>query len=462
MRYHSVHTLSLLLCCAIACLFFGCSNSEGIDYAEWDENSFAKTSNNDIEEYNNSSIVQPSEESDIFSSTKAINHLSASSEKSEPSSSSKNIDKLPLDDTEYPYAGIPRIVIETEGHREIKDRETEIPAKLQIWGEKAPESEIMDLTIRGRGNSTWGYPKKPYAIKFNEKQTFLGMPKAQKWVMLANYRDRTLIRNALAFEIARQTSQAWVPQGKFADVYLNNEFIGNYYICEKIEAKKNRLELDENGFLLEFDKNFDETNKFKSSYKNFPINIKYPKEITTKQFDYIRNYVNSAECILYGDCPPKNIQEYINLQSAASFWIISEIAKNEESIHPKSVFVYKDSTLNFGPVWDFDWHTFCNSPKGLRNGQNLWYDALNKNVEFITIVKNEWNSYKANLYNLSNFIDSISTYIKKSNEVNISLWPIDIPTYRCGDEDEDFNTAFQMIKEAYLNRINELDGIFNQ
>ena len=40
----------------------------------------------------------------------------------------------------------------------------------------------------------WNYPKKPYAIKFNEKQSFLDMPKAKKWVMLANYKDRTLIR----------------------------------------------------------------------------------------------------------------------------------------------------------------------------------------------------------------------------------------------------------------------------
>lgn len=68
---------------------------------------------------------------------------------------SSHIDDLPLDDSEYPYAGIPRIVIETENYREIKDRETEIPAKLQIWGAKDPESELMDLTIRGRGNTSW-------------------------------------------------------------------------------------------------------------------------------------------------------------------------------------------------------------------------------------------------------------------------------------------------------------------
>jgi len=58
-------------------------------------------------------------------------------------------------DKEYPYANIPRIVIYTENRQKIKDRETEIPAKLQIWGKKEAESEIMDLTIRGRGNTSW-------------------------------------------------------------------------------------------------------------------------------------------------------------------------------------------------------------------------------------------------------------------------------------------------------------------
>lgn len=64
-------------------------------------------------------------------------------------------DYLLLDDAACPYTGVPRIVIETEKHRAIKDRETEIPAKLQIWDEKKPNSDIMELTIRGRGNSSW-------------------------------------------------------------------------------------------------------------------------------------------------------------------------------------------------------------------------------------------------------------------------------------------------------------------
>ena len=104
---------------------------------------------------------------------------------------------LSFDDSEYPYAGIPRIVIETENHQAIKDRETEIPAKLQIWGANAPESDIMDLTIRGRGNTSWEMPKKSYKIEFTQKQELLGMPQDKDWALIGNYADKTLMKKIL-------------------------------------------------------------------------------------------------------------------------------------------------------------------------------------------------------------------------------------------------------------------------
>lgn len=376
-------------------------------------------------------------------------------------SSSKIVDYLPLDDSEYPYAGIPRIVIETENFREIKDRETEIPAKLQIWGEKAPESEVLDLTIRGRGNTTWRFPKKPFAIKFEKKQTFLGMPSAKKWVMLANYKDRTLIRNAFSFEIARQTNQKWVPQGKFADVFLNRVFIGNYYICEKIEVKKNRLDLEDNDFLLELDEAYDGLYKFKTPHKNFPINIKYPKELSKSQYNYIYSYIDTIECILYGNCEQQRIQDYINFYSVASFWIVQELAQNIEASHPKSMYVYKDSVLNYGPLWDFDWGTYTSKKTGLIIKDYLWIDKFRQMKSFKEIVKQEWSQSKELFRKQTLFIDSLVSYIGKSEKKNNERWPITIKEGLVGDEDKDYQTAIQMMKNAYLNRLDELDSLLN-
>lgn len=369
---------------------------------------------------------------------------------------------LPLDDTEYPYAGIPRIVIETENRREIKDRETEIPAKLQIWGEKAPESEIMELSIRGRGNNTWGYPKKPYAIKFNTKTSFLGMSKAKKWVMLANYRDRTLIRNAVAFEIARNTDQEWVPQGRFADVFLNRKFIGNYYICEKIEIKQNRLEYDDNTFLLEFDTHYDADYKFETNIENYPINIKHPKIPSDSQLDYISNYINETMRLSQKSDKSDSIWEYIDLDSFVDYFIINEITQNSEIQWPKSFYSYKvpGNTLKAGPVWDFDYATFKISRNGLLAANGFLFKDLRKSPVFRTQVKNKWQNYRELSSPIICYIDSLAKYLNQSNNLNNHLWPRTFDYGLIGDEDEDYETAIQMIKDALLKRFKELDTLF--
>lgn len=408
------------------------------------------------------SSCQDSSSADIHDEDYAVINCSSSTTDSLEIDCDTIKEYLPLDDSEYPYAGIPRIVIETENHREIKDRETEIPAKLQIWGKNAPESKIMELTIRGRGNYTWHHqPKKPFAIKFTKKQKILGMPKAKKWTLLANYRDRTLIRNALAFEIARQTDIGWTPQGRFVDLIVNRKFLGNYYVCEKIEIKKNRLNLNAESFLLELDTYYDGYQKFRSIKKNFPINIKHPDSLSKVQFSYIQNLVDSTEIALYSS-PSSEIHHLIDNQSFALYWIIYELTTNTEPNHPKSVFMHKEKNtpLKLGPVWDFDWQTFVNFRKGFLLKNSLWFDALKKNKAFCQIVKEEWKNNKDKFSSLTTFIDSTANRIKASNEKNFKIWPIKINDNFAGDEEKSFQEAIEILKKNYLHRIEELDSLF--
>lgn len=383
------------------------------------------------------------------------------SQNSNGSVDSSKSDYLPLDDSEYPYAGIPRIVIETENYREIKDRETEVPAKLQIWGERVPESEIMNLTIRGRGNQTWAYPKKPYAIQFEKKQAFLGMSNAKKWVMLANYRDRTLIRNAVAFELARKTSLEWTPSGKFVDVFLNRKFIGNYYICEKIEIKKNRLELEEKSFLLELDTYYDEENKFRTKYNNFPINIKHPKQVDSVQFNSIKDYVNSAEQTLQLDAADSSYLDFINQESFADYFIVYALSTNDELFHPKSVFIHKspNGKLCAGPVWDFDYATFDINKIGLTNRNTKLFSQFLRKKSFKEHFRKRWKQNRDSFLTIESFIDSLSDLTRKSNELNAKIWPIKIDVHKVGDEDKSFYEAIDMLKEAVLLKITEMDSL---
>ena len=424
----------------LAMLIAGCSNSEMVS----DSDIGITADNNVWEESSTSSGYTPNAE-DI-----------------EESSSSKALDYLPLDDSEYPFAGIPRIVIETENHRAIKDRETEIPAKLQIWGEKAPESEIMELTIRGRGNATWERPKKPYTIKFQKKQPLLGMAEAKKWVLLANYLDRTLIRNAVAFEIAKKTNLEWVPSGKFAEIFLNGIFLGNYFVCEKIQVNKNRLNISNNSYLLEFDVNYDEEFKFRTSIRELPINIKKPDMPSKEQFAYITAHIDTIECILYGECKDLAIENYLDLQSFADYLIVHELTENSEPSLPKSVYMYKDlGPLKAGPVWDFDWGTFSERKVyGWRINKALWYSALLKDQTFRRKVRDNWVQYRDDFEQTIQFIDSIANYIKESNDRNIALWPIKVKSAFFSEKDKNFEEAILTLKQSYSVRINVLDSLF--
>lgn len=388
--------------------------------------------------------------------------VKCSSSQAKSSSSKKSYpDSFKPNDKEYPYANIPRIVIYTENKQKIKDRETEIPAKLQIWGEKESESEVLDLTIRGRGNSTWLYPKKPYLIKFEKKQSILKMPKSKKWVLLANYRDRTLIRNAVAFKIASYTQQTWVPQGAFVDVFLNGNPIGNYYLMEKISNEKNRLNLGDDAYLLEIDNYYDEIYKFKTDYRTLPINIKDPDEPSSEQLSYIKDYVDSTEKLLYEDST-LDYQKLIDVESCADYWIVYELAQNDEPNRPKSVYLYKKNgeSLKMGPVWDFDWNTFSENKKGFINRNAIWNEALLKRLEYRELVKKKWKSYKPSFEKVTETIDSLNNYLKKSNALNNEMWPIQINNGFAGDESLPLEDAIVLMKNVYTNRVRELDSLF--
>lgn len=408
--------------------FYACSNSESVDYTGWDN-----------------SVATWNLEENTYS----------------PSS---KIDNLPINDTEYPYTGIPRIVIKTENHQEIKDRETEISAKLQFFGETHAGSNVMDLTIRGRGNTTWLYPKKPYLIKFNNKQSILNMPQAKKWILLANYRDRTLLRNALALEIARQSKIGWTPQGRFAEVSLNDRYIGNYFICEKIEIKPERLNIQKQSFLLEFDNNDDNRPRFFTKLKHFPVNIKSPENPSQEQIKSIQSYVDSIESVLYGAEKSSAIEDLIDLRTFALYWIINEITTNTEPSVPRSVYMYKEPNgiLKAGPAWDFDWGTFDSKHDTLIIANKFWFDALQKNKLFKKIVKEEWNKNKERFFSLTAYIDSLSVYTKESNIRNNTKWPVHIGEALIGDEELDFFPAIDMLKKNYITRLMLLDNLYNQ
>ena len=357
-------------------------------------------------------------------------------------SDSPIIEYLPLNDTEYPYAGIPRIVIETENHRAIKDRETEIPAKLQIWGEKNPESEITDLTIRGRGNSSWvSMPQKSYKIEFKQKQNLLGLPQNRDWALISDYADKTLMKNYLAFHLSESLKAYYTPRCKFIELYINGEYLGVYLLTETIKIGKNRVNIpqNDNSYIVEFDSRATQDEQYFTSYilndslgKKFLVHS--PKNASTEALSTINEHIKNFELFLKDMKKKGNyeINHWLDIDEYVKHYWVQEFSKNPDAHFSFSVFFSwkKGDVIRMGPVWDFDLsfgghsNKTTNSPIGWHIRHQYWNQYLIRDSLFNQASHDFWVKNKETFISTLNTIDSIHAYLQKAADNNFKKWNI--------------------------------------
>jgi hypothetical protein len=371
---------------------------------------------------------------------------------------------------------LPVVVIHTENDQAILNKEDWIPGTMTIDGAGKFDNYEGTLGIRGRGNFTWTMPKKPFAIKLDSKSEILGMPTHKRWVLLANYMDRTLLRNRIAFEISNRTGLEWTPRGEYVEVMLNDVHLGNYYLCEQIKVDKNRVNVAEmsatdlegdditGGYLMELDTYYDEVNKFMSATANLPVMFKEPDEETLQpaQFEYMRSYIDSVESLLYNNdsLASRAYTSMIADTTFIDFWFVQELTTNREINHPKSSYMYKDRNglLKMGPVWDFDVTTFC-SISGFCVKNAIWYSRLFKDPVFVSKVKERWAKFKPSFEEVELIIDDARSSIELSAGLNEIIWPMYNREIINNDEKLAFKDAVDLLKENYRARIILLNNL---
>lgn len=286
--------------------------------------------------------------------------------------------------------------------------------------------------IKTRGNSTFGFEKKPYQIKLKKDRMLLGMPEASRWILLANAVDDTLIKNELVFQYAQDYTSIPSIEGVFVDLYLNGEYRGNYYLCEKVEVHDNRLniqDLDEatkqvnyaesydtavpslssdgkihaytglqnppditGGYLVEHITASDplQENSFMTQSGNCYA-IVSPEKATMEQAQYICDKFNEMEIALQqtdGIHPTsgKHYTEYIDVESWAVKYVMEETFHDPDAAM-LSMFFYKDSDsvddkIYCGPMWDYD--------RAIGSyGENLYHIDAPEQVRNLGIYVNE-------------------------------------------------------------------------
>ena len=344
------------------------------------------------------------------------------------------------------HTGLHVIYITTDNESVINSKETYIDADISIYPNEELSQSVQTYKartqIRGRGNSTWGMPKKPYRLKLSTKSEILGMPAHKDWVLLANYADKTLLRNYLALEMGSKMDLAYTPRIQFVELLINGVHQGNYLLTEQIKIDKNRLnihELEEDdeditgGYLLEVDERLDEDHWFRTRL-NVPFTLK--SDVTEDQFTYIKNYIQATEDAIFSSqftSEENGYAKYINPISVIEWLWINELYKDTDARFYSSVYFYKDrnNLLNMGPIWDFDIaagnvnYNNNNNPLGWQVKYTSWIIRLFKDPTFEKAAYDRWNDLKTTVIpELLSSLETQSAFLQLSQEQNFLKWPI--------------------------------------
>ena len=368
----------------------------------------------------------------------------------------------------YQVTNLPTVSIHTYAGYDPKDKVTELPSNITITYDGGTRIQEYPITARGRGNASWGFPKKPWRIKFADGKSHHMLKdspqespaKAKKWTLINNYGDKTLLRNCLAFEVSKRLKISYTPWCQPVDVIMNGEYKGCYQLCDQISPDPARVPITEmstmdneepwvtGGYLIEVDAYASqETSWFNSNRRN-PVTIKHPgdDEITTQQQNYIKNYFNLMESSVFATNykdPESGYRRYLDIESFLKHFIVGEYSGNMDTYW--STYMYKEreeAQFHVAPCWDFDL-AFDNDRRiypvnGRSNWAYLGGSAAGDMRNFVSRLLSDETAYeqlkqiwkenrKVGLLeeqSLVSWVDSMAREIDASQQLNFIRWPI--------------------------------------
>lgn len=366
----------------------------------------------------------------------------------------------------YQVTNLPTVVVNTVDAQEPYDKEHDITANIIMINDNKLNVDNKAGTIRERGNGSRQFPKKPWRLKFDKKQNVLDAPaKVKKWTLLNNYGDKTLMRNLVAFEIARRIGMNWVPWGRAVDVILNGEYRGCYQLCDQVEVNPGRVEITEmdesctsgedltGGYLFEIDAYASQEPDgcwFTTPKNNMPITMKSPDFGIKEQLNYIKDYFNNILVSLFSTsfCDARyDYRTNFDVPSFIKHFMTNELVGNTDTYW--SVYMYKDRNdpvVHTGPAWDFDlgfdndWRTYpihshagdylyCwSGSSGCSGMKEMANRILKSDPRSFKDIQRIWsiarNDADLTPESLKEYIDNWAEAINASQKLNFVRWPI--------------------------------------
>ena len=386
---------------------------------------------------------------------------------------------------------IPVIHIKTKNSAPILNKKDYVDGTITISDPENLYSDVAEFSaemgIRGRGNSTWSFPKKPWKVKLKEKASLLGMPADKEWALLANYADRTLVRNIVAMKLSEICGFSWTPRMHSVEVYLNGKYQGVYTLCEHKKVSSDRVDIDvvgedvtggdaiTGGYYLEIEEQQDETTCWWTSM-GVPMMFSDPEEPNSEQLAYIKGLFESFEQALWAKdySQTSGYPKYIDVDSFVDYYIVQELTKNIDGNLRKSSFITKErgKKMEMYHLWDFDltlgncgyfWGNVGNGPENFWIKLDKWYPHLFADPAFVDKVQKRWNELKPEFEKIPEFIDEQTFYLAKAQERNFKVWSIwesvdwvYFPSLGSYEKEVDY------LKEFYTKRLEWLDTELNK
>ena len=326
-----------------------------------------------------------------------------------------------------------------------ESKETEFTGNVIIIDPSGVKSYVPVEAFRGHGNDSWEAEKKSYDIKFPMNVDLFGMGANNDFVLLAGYRDNSLMSFCITGELVQELQFRFAPEFRLVNLYVADEYLGVYFLTERMEIADNRINitnafemtkvvngyplidelefgswLSENGvakryfyylennpgdisggYLLEMDSNnHEEVSRFASDRNNRFV-FKRAKFASKEQVDYIADYWQEYENALYSENGfneyGRHYSEYIDMESFVKQWLIYELLQ-EWSMH-SSVYFYKESNVTGDGLlhacypWDLE-HSYLmnenmNRLWNVEEQEDYWSEYY-RHEDFRALAKKIW------------------------------------------------------------------------
>lgn len=294
--------------------------------------------------------------------------------------------------------------------------------------------------IKGRGNTTWGKPKKAYNITYNDSVSIAGMSKGKKYSILANYQDDSLSRNRFLYDLSDAVGMPYASDSRYVDFYSNGYYWGSYQMAEKIEAGKSSLisDVDDTAYLNDdgtVNSDFPFVCEVDASAKegeDYFVNTSSGNNVTIKVpelaegdagYEEVKAYVKEKFDAFYNSVKGRSSDptDYADVESLAKIYLINELGKNWDSGVSSLFFVYKQDENGkykfFGsPVWDYD--------NSLGNATGVGNELNDMGVSDYEEYSGWWCQYKGKTKRTKS-VNNIMNLISRNNKVyekSVSIW----------------------------------------